>query len=395
MTIELQVENETIEDGSRYVTEAFRPKPRGPNYRKRLMEAYRLFNAAMSGNQYAMLDLKEAFSTSDFPLLFADVLSRELLPEYQAAPTIWTSFARRTVVRDFRPHTLSDLFGGQGILERVPELGPYPAKKVEEAEYKLRVRKHGSRFALSWEALVNDDLGGLRGLPNRMAVSARRSEDYHATAQLVGATGPLTAFWKAYTAPPAQGTFNNTATAANMGTALGANPQLSTDSVAKALEVIQTRRDIDNAPVIIDGFVLMVPPALELAANKILGANELRFTDPEGNVIIVGNFLNGRVTLVVNPWLPVIDQSANAATTWYVLPTPSSPRPALAVGFLRGNETPDLRMKSSDSERVGGGDVPPEEGSFDNDDVQYRVRHVFGGATVDPMSTLVSNGSEA
>jgi hypothetical protein len=385
-TTDLVVENETIADGSTYRPETFRPRPRGPKYRTRLMEAYRLFGAAMSGNRYAMLDLQEAFSTSDFPILFADVLSRELLPEYQAAPTIWTSFARRTVVRDFRPHTLVDLFGGQGILELIPELAPYPAQSLEEAEYKLRVRKHGSRFALSWESLVNDDLGGLRTLPNRMAISARRSEDYHATSQIVTATGPDTDFWKAYA------TFDNRAQS-TQGFAT-ANPQLTTDNLAMALEVISQRRDSDNAPVIIDGFILMVPPGLELAAQKILGATEIRFTDDDGNIIIVGNYLTNRVTLVVNPWLPVIDTSATASTTWYVLPVPSSPRPALALGFLRGNETPDLRMKSSDSERVGGGDVPPEEGSFDNDDIQYRVRHVFGGTTVDPMATLASKGNE-
>lgn len=392
MTIALETSSEVV-SGSDYVHETFKPKPRSQKYYRRLAEAYQLFNAAMSGNRHAMIDLQEAFSTSDFPMLFADILDRELLPQYQDAPSFWQKFVRRTVVRDFRPSTLADLFGGMGILEAVPELAPYPSQTLAEQEYKLRVRKHGSRFALSWEAIVNDDLDGLRTLPNRLAISAKRSEDYHATSIFTTATGPNSAFFKDWSADANWNgpDFDNRARA-TQGFAVD-DPQLSTDNLAQALEVIQTRRDVDDAPIIVDGFILLIPPSLELTANKILGATEIRFTDEQGNTVIVGNFLSGKVTPVVNPWLPVVDKSANVSTTWYVLPVPSSPRPSGALGFLRGNETPDLRLKSSDSQRVGGGDVPGEEGSFDNDDVQYRVRHVLGGTTVDPFATLVSNGS--
>src|SRR5690606_18077235 len=113
-----------------------------PKYRRRLAEAYKLYGAAMKGNGYALLDLKEAFSTSDFPFLFGDIMARELLPAYREAPQVWSQFVRRTVVRDFRPHKMIDLLGGQGILDEVPELTEYKARKLMEEEYRLRVRKH-------------------------------------------------------------------------------------------------------------------------------------------------------------------------------------------------------------------------------------------------------------
>jgi hypothetical protein len=62
------------------------------------------------------------------------------------------------------------------------------------------------------------------------------------------------------------------------------------------------------------------------------------------------------------------------------------------MGFLAGHETPDLRVKADTGLRVGGGSVPAEEGSFDTDDIQYRIRHVTGGTTLDPIAAYASVG---
>jgi len=365
--------NETVGGGS---VGALTPvkTPRIPNYKQKLKEAAELVGKAMKGNPYAVLKLKEAFSTSDFPFLFGDILSRELLPQYQEAPSVWAEFARRTVVRDFRPHNLIDLLGGQDVLSLVPELTEYPARDLGEAEYSLTVAKHGARFAISWESQINDDLGGLQGLPGRLAVAARRTEDRLATTALTDGDGPNDAFFNV-----------------GNGNAPTELP-LTIDNLSTAIEAITSRVDEDGAPIWIDGFVLVVPPSLEVAARNILGATEIRITQGT-NVMITNNWLASRITLSVNPWLTVVDQGEDAGTTWYVLPNPNAPRPAVALGFLRGNETPDLRLRSSDSERPGGGAVPAEEGGFDNDDVQYRVRHVLGMTTVDPIATYASFGA--
>ena len=91
--------------------------------------------------------------------------------------------------------------------------------------------------------------------------------------------------------------------------------------------------------------------------------------------------------------LDYYNTGAKAATTWYVLPKPNSGRPAVWAAFLRGHETPDLRVKVSGGNRIGGGEVSPLEGSFEADDIQYRGRHVLGHQTGDPTFTYVSNGS--
>ncbi|MBO0826215.1 MAG: Mu-like prophage major head subunit gpT family protein [Streptosporangiales bacterium] len=349
-----------------------------PGYLTRLAEAATLVNRAFNGNARAMLDLREAMSTSDFPHLFGDVLDRELLAQYQNLAPIWPQFAARSLVRDFRPKKYFDLLGGRGVLDKVPQLGEYKARKMSDAEYELAVGKYGNRLPLSWETLINDDLDAFRDAPQRIAQGARDTEDYLATGLIASSAGPNTAFFADH------GTFDNSVK----------HVVLDTDALSAALTDISSRRDSEGRPIMVSAAVLMVPPALEVAANNILNATEIRNT-VDGQTVLVGNWLSGRVKVVVNPWLPVVDTSANSATSWYLLPAPSTARPGLVVGFLRGHETPDLRVKADAGQMVGGGAIPAEEGSFDNDDIQYRVRHVLGGTTLDPIASYASDGKPA
>ena len=42
---------------------------------------------------------------------------------------------------------------------------------------------------------------------------------------------------------------------------------------------------------------------------------------------------------------------------------------------------------------LGGGDLPADAGSFDDDTIYFRVRHITGGATGDPKFALASDGT--
>ncbi len=41
---------------------------------------------------------------------------------------------------------------------------------------------------------------------------------------------------------------------------------------------------------------------------------------------------------------------------------------------------------------LGGGASSPLEGNFDNDDINYKIRHIFGAAQVDPKMAIASFG---
>lgn len=375
--------NERTSEGGSYA--------RRPVDEAEVVRVSELLEAATNGNRRAILTIQETLSSSDFVNTLFVVLDRELMDRYQALPPVWPQYCRRTTVRDFRNKRLVDLQGGNAALDAVQELAPYPERSIMKALYTINVGKFGGRFALSWEALVNDELGELADLPGHLANGARNTENKAGASLLTDGSGPNDAIFNS----TAWGrTYNETAGTWSGGSSnlIAGNPALTVDSLTAAVSAIKQRRDPENLPIQVQAYKLVVPAALEVTAKKILALTEIRVT-VGSELQISANWLQGLVSIVVDPWLDVLDTSGNVATTWYLLPDPAAPRPALYMAFLRGYETPDLRVKADTGNRAGGGAIDPLEGSFDIDDIQYRVRHVLGTAGTDMIATAVSNGS--
>lgn len=353
--------------------------------------AARLMGRAFKGNKRAAFDLQEALTSDDFRGAAFAVLDREMMQRYQDLPPVWDQYAKRTTVRDFKPKTLVDLMGGRAALDLVPERTEYPHRSVSKAPYRISVSKYGGVFQITWESIINDELGELEDLPGNLAIASRNTETSTAVKLLTDGNGPNDLYFNA----TAWGrTYNSDTDTFSGGSSnlIAGNPALTDASLTAALDAISQRLDPEGLPIAVEAFKLVVPPALETTARKILDAIEIRVTNGD-TTTIMKNSVSGRVQLVVDHWLPVIDKGANVNTTWYLLPAPTSARPALFIAFLRGHETPDLRVKADAGNRVGGGPVAPEEGSFEADDISYRARHVVGGAGTDMIATAVSDGS--
>jgi hypothetical protein len=353
-----------------------------PRYTQGLTEAARLMGDVAAGRR-PMRALSEAMTTSDFPNLFGDILDRQLLAEYLETPQVWSSFARRSTVRDFRTVKRFAVDGAEGTLSAVGEKAPYPAAGLVDSVDSYAVVKHGRRLHFSWEDFINDDLDGLRSAPQRLARAARRSEDYFATGLWVDANGPHASLY----------------TSGNKNI-VTSNPVLSVAALQTAFTILASQVDNDGMPIMIDAVTLVVPPALQVTATNIINATEILIaagsTSGTADRLRVANWMQNKVNLVVDYYIPLIATSAHGSTTWALFAEPSVGRPALEVGFLRGHESPELFMKSSDNQSIGGmaGDM---DGDFDTDSVQYKVRHTFGGtrltSTGGAKSTVASNGS--
>lgn len=342
-----------------------------------MAEAHKLMERAFAGDIRGSVLLREAMSTSDlFKSAAGDVLDQQLLAAYQAVTPQWSQFATRTTVRNFKPKRLVDILGGRTALDAVPELSEYPGKDYKTAEYFIKVAKFGRMFGFSWEALINDDLDELRTVPDQFANAAALTEERAALALVANADGsPNTAFFRAP---------NGTTDAPGRPDTTPATAPLTDVNLSNAVTAVKTRKDVDGNTVAPDRLVLMVGPALEVQARQILATTEIRIAN--GNrTSVMPNYLAGIVDLVVHNRL-----QGNA---WYLLPAPTSGRPAVTVAFLTGFETPDIRQKADAGQRVGGGAISPDEGSFDVDGIYYRVRHVVGAGTVDPLHTYASTGA--
>ena len=62
---------------------------------------------------------------------------------------------------------------------------------------------------------------------------------------------------------------------------------------------------------------------------------------------------------------------------------------------MAGYETPDLRQKADQGQALGGGAISADQGSFDDDTIWFRCRHIVGAAKGDTTFAYASDGQGA
>jgi hypothetical protein len=362
------------------------------NITPRQVEAAKLLEGALRGDRNDKLKLQEGISTSDLPVQLAPTINKILLENYAALPKVWDRFATRMVMDDFRPQTFmalsydddgknnqGDTFR-EGSLPTVGEYDEYPtAGWFAVTEKTLSVKKAGQRVRFSWEAIVNDgNISLLERLPIELAQKAAGKEDEEVTKQLVATGGLNTA------------NFNS----GNQNLFSG-NGALTLENLEKAIQAANLQTYNGNLISPVTRFALVVPRSLELTARKILAVQTVETSATVGSIVtktITGNPIGSQVEVVVNDWIVKINPSAGAY--WFLIPVPSQNlNPGVALGFLRGYEAPELRVKANGGTFLGGGDVPARDGSFDNDDFEMRIRHIATGGFLVPAGTIASTGA--
>jgi hypothetical protein len=327
--------------------------------------------------------LSEAETTSDFPILFGSVIDRQLLARYKsAADGAWRTYVKTGTQMDFRPADAIGVYGLEGGLNEVKEKAEYKADaSLGDGKVSITLKKFGRFFPMSWETLINDDLGAFNDNADRMAKSALRTEYREATKLFAASTGPSTGLYGATIAHPIDG---------KAITNLFTSSALTIDNLGVGFTKLRHQVDSDGEPILIDGFVLVVPPALEIAALQILNKAALIAAGGDSGsgikptIRTSANIIaNMNITLQVNPYLPIIDTSGNADTTWYLFATLANGA-AVKLNFLQGHESPELCMKAPNKVMLGGGAANPLEGDFESDAVIWRIRHICGGKAIDP-----------
>ncbi len=411
-------------------------------YERRLFEASKLIYRGLTGGARDRLNFQEALSISDFPHLFGDVIDRAVLANYLETPYTWNQVALASEVNDFRPVKRFRIDGGTGLLGNtllnpvptnpgnqtgtgsgfdasrnmipITPGGQYPEDFLSDAQYTYRLQKYGKRMPFYWETFVNDDLNALKDTPARFGRGARRSEEFFVTNLYANATGGSTPFFS--------NTNKNIVNIANSSSNFTTNnPALTITALQQAIVVLMQQVDTSGQPISVEAMTLVVPPSLKTIAMNILNTDYVLMADQGGTQQINGanisatlaqqlhamNWAKNIVRLAVNYYLPLCD-ATYGKTGWYLFSNPENGRPAIEFGRLRGHTTPELFMKlpnavaiGEDSMGPGPGIMPgttnmnPMEGDFDTDSVTYKIRHCFGGTTVDPIMAVFSNGSGA
>lgn len=333
--------------------------------------------------------LQEVLTTSDFPILFGDVLDRRLLAQYQNANTSWQLYAQRGTVPDFRASRIIAIDGLQTPFNVAANKQPEQTEvqydnNVAETGYTTFVEVYSKAYALSWRLFVNRALNFITRFPQLLANGARRTEEKFVTSLFVGSAGPNSTFFSNGN----KNLINTTNGAASN------NPALSIQGLRDAFNVMYRQVDSGGDPIAVDGVTLVVPPLLQLTAQEILQASLMEIVPPTsaiGTRYQTPNWAS-KIKLAVNWYLPIVDATANKHTTWYMFADPEVGRPAMEVTFLEGYENPSFWQKAPNTMRLGGA-VDPMMGDFFDMSQHYKAMHILGGTLLDPKSAVVSNGS--
>lgn len=333
---------------------------------------------AIEGNYPGLIRITEAHTTSDFPLLTGDVLDRMLLARYREFPSGWRRFMKVATLRDFRTVRRIANDGLEGQWNDVPEQTEIEYGALSETGYTYAPKKYAKGAKISFEAMMNDDLGAFTDIPDRLGRGGARTIYKFVTDLYVGSTGP-------------DGTFYS----AGNGNVVTSNPALSIAGLQTAWSVLRSQTDADGEPIMVEAAYLEVPPALEVTARNILNAVQVWSTTVGGasnQEIHYDNWIGSSLRdVIVNPYIPVI-ATTNGDTSWFLHGDPAVGRPAFEVGFLAGFQEPQLYQRLANTVRVGGG-IDQVAGDFLSMSQEYKGVLAFGGTLLDPKASVASNGT--
>lgn len=334
---------------------------------------------AIERNYPGIFRISEAQTSSDFPLLTGDVLDRMMLARYREFTSPWRQFTRVSrPLRDFRTVRRIAADGLEGVWNSVPEQGEIEYGSLSETGYTYTPKKYAKGAMISFEALMNDDLGAFDTIPDRLGRGGARTVNKFVTELYIDANGPHASFF----------TVGN-------GNLLSGNPALSVASLGTAFTTLAGFTDADGEPIMVEEAVLVVPPALRVTANNIMNQITVDVVEAGGTsnqTVRVNNWIVRNMRVAVDPYIPVVASTANGSTTWCLFADPNVGRPALEVGFVRGFEEPALYQKLANTVRVGAG-IDQNAGDFATMSQEYKGVLAFGGTRLDPKAAVASNGS--
>lgn len=350
-----------------------------------LQEALTLRTPALTrsimSNYPGLIRTQEAQTTSDFPLLTGDVLGRMMLARYREFPSPWRQFMRvRNNLRDFRTVRRLQFDGLEGTWDSVPEQAEFTYEALSETGYTYAPEKYAQGAKISFEALMNDDLGAFEEIPDRLGRGGARTVNRFATELYVDANGPHASLYTG-----------------GQGNIIDSNPVLSVAGLQDGYTELRGMLDADGEPIMVEAVVLVVPPALEVTARNIINAILLDINEAGGATnqrVRTENWMVANLSLAVDPYIPVVASTANGDTSWFLFASPSVGRPAVEVGFLTGFAEPQLYQKLANTRRVGG-DIDQMHGDFASMSQEYKGVIAFGGSRLDWRGTVASNGSES
>lgn len=275
-------------------------------------------------------------STSDFPLILGNLINRRLRDEYAEVQPTWPAFCSRSTAPNFKEMTVVSL-GEISNFKDVAEHGEYKYGAMGEGAESYKVGKSGTIIALTFEAMVNDDLNAFSRIPRMLASAARRKESNTIYNILLG--------------NPKMKSGNQLFCSDHKNIATIASG-LTDAALDAARLAMRTQKDGEDIFLDIYPSFLIVGPELETQARRMLS-----------NEVVPTN------TADINIWKSAFDLIVEPRITgkkWFLLAAPSQ-IDTIEYAYLEGEEGLYTEMRNG----------------FEVDGVEIKARLIFGAAPID------------
>ncbi len=299
-------------------------------------------------------------STSDFPYLLADVANKSLRADYEAAPQTFEPIVRRGTVPDFKASNRVQI-GDAPALKPVGEHGEFTRGSIEEGREQVQAATYGRVFAITRQALVNDDLDAFSRVPTKFGRAAKNLESDLVWYQIL---------------KNANMNDGNALFSAAHANYAGAG-EIGVLAVGAGAQAMYIQRGLDGTTLVsAPPKYLIVPPSqLTLALQFVSTAVQ---PTTSSNV----NPWAGKLEVIVEPRLQTgVTIGPNSATgsnfAWY-LATDKNLVDIVELVFLEGQDGPVIES------RVG----------FDIDGLEIKCRHDVGAKALDYRGIYKSDGSD-
>jgi hypothetical protein len=292
-----------------------------------------------AGLQASTLITRAMQSTSDYPAILANIMDKSMRLAYMAQPVGIRAVAKETGANDFRAKSRVQFDHSGYTLAPVLETGEFQDGSFVDTAESYALNTYGKIFAISRQALVNDDLGVFNDVTRRCGMAAAEFQrQFLVNLLLTTSLGPIMSDGTALF-DPTHGNLNSTAAVIGF-TSLTAARLLMRQQVGPGGGLIS----------VVPRY-LVVPSALETIAIQQVTA--IQATQ-------VGN---------VNPFTyldVVVEPRLVSSTRWYLVADPAL-IDGLEYAYLNGAPGP----------------VTESEVGFKTDGISIKTRLDFGAGFVE------------
>jgi len=291
-------------------------------------------------------------STSDFPLILANVANKRLRGAYELAPKTFEPICNRVTLPDFKTASVLQL-GQAPALEHIPEGAEYKAGTFGENRAQYGLLTYGRKVTMTRQMIVNDDLNAFDRILRGFGSSASNLES-DIVWGIICTNGAMADGFNLFSSDHANLATAGAITIANLG-------------AAKALMRKQTALDGESLLNIEPAF-LAVPAELETVALQYTRSTFVPETAANQNVH------GTSLTPIIEPRLASL--SGGSADDWYLFADPNR-IDTIHYGYLEGEEGVQLDQMAD----------------FDTDGVSMKARLDFAAGAVDFRGGVKNPGS--